>query len=63
MRLNLNELVVFGNLVMYNSNEISDESNSSDSTRISDAILQKYLLNCSEILSGSVRSVPLTRNR
>ena len=63
MRLNLNELVLFGNLVMYDSNEISDESNSSDSLRISDAILQKYLLNYSEILSGSVRSVPLTRNR
>ena len=62
MRLNLNELVVFGNLVMYDSNEISDESNSSDSFRISDAILQKYLLNCLEILSGSVRSVPLTHN-
>ena len=63
MRLNLNELVVFGDLVMYDSNEISEESNSSDSFRISDAIWQKYLLNCSEILSGSVRSVPLTRNR
>ena len=63
MRFNLNELVVFGNLVMYDSNEISDESNSSDSFRISDAILPKYLLNCSEILSGSVGSVPLTCNR
>ena len=40
MRLNLNDLFVFGNLVMYDSNEISDESNSSDSFKTSDAMLQ-----------------------
>ena len=39
MRLNLNELVVLSNLVMYDSNDISNESNSSDSFRISDAML------------------------